>query len=308
MGPGPRLVVGMPVYNGENYLDDALRSLRMQTFTDFVIVITDNASTDSTPQIVKQHAEEDDRIVLVRHETNLGAAPNYNSAYHVAPLSDYFCWLAHDDRPMPQFFEKCVQALDDHHDVVLAFAGTEVIDHYGNELDRRPARPQLMSPYAHVRFADVIDQHHSNHPVFGVIRRTALDRTHLHGSYTGSDRVLVAELALLGPFAEVSDLLFAVREHPDRSVRARGGAHASGQSRDAWFDTKRTGRVGFPRWRRLRNYVAAIRAAPLPGPEKRRCRVALVRWLVVDGNWKALLFDVTAAAKQLTGRVKALRR
>lgn len=299
MHADPRVVVGVPVYNGENFLDEALTAVRNQTLSEIAVVISDNASTDGSAEIAKHHMAEDERLSVVQQPTNVGAAPNYNAAYAAAPPSDYFCWLAHDDVPMADYLASCVAALDADPGAVLAFGGTARIDTDGRQVSHAAPRPALGSPEPAVRFADVIDPHHTNHPVFGVIRRTALDRTGLHGSYTGSDRALVAELAMLGRFIELPETLFAVREHPGRSVRAKTSTKR--HTREAWFDASRAGRIVFPRWRRVRDYIGAVANAPLSSAERRRSYAAIGRWLL-DGNWKALAFDVGLAGREVGRR------
>ena len=305
MGSGPRVVVGVPVYNGENYLDEALTALRTQTLAEIAVVVSDNASTDGTADLAKHHVAEDERITVIHQPRNVGAAPNYNATYTAAPPSDYFCWLAHDDLPRPEYLAACVVALDADPAAVLAFARTVHIDESGDEVSHAPARPALASADPATRLADAIDHNNTNHPIFGVIRRTALDRTGLHGSYTGSDRTLVAELAMLGRFIEVPEELFAVREHPGRSVRAKTSKNR--HTREAWFDASRAGRIVFPRWRRLRGYARAIARAPLSSAERRRSYAVIGRWLL-DGNWKSLGFDLGLAGKEIGRRVAGRMR
>ena len=103
---GSRLLsVGLPVYNGENYLESALDAVLGQTLDDFELVVCDNASTDRTPELVLSRASTDARIRYVRHPENLGAAPNYNSTLAASEQSRYYVWIAHDDVVYPRFFE-----------------------------------------------------------------------------------------------------------------------------------------------------------------------------------------------------------
>lgn len=298
-----RLTVGLPVYNGANYLAVALDAILAQTYRDFTLVISDNASTDETPDIVAQYAARDARIVSLRHPTNLGAAPNYNAAYHHSAPTEYFVWVAHDDLPYPQLFEKAIHVLDGQPDASGAFARTQLIDKSGDVIGERDARPNLAAPQPHVRYADVIEQSNQMHPVFGVMRRSALERTGLHRSYTGSDRTLVAELAMLGPLIEIPEYLFAVREHRDRSVRSLASKEPN---RDAWFDTAKAGKIGFPRWRRTWHFWRATALADEGFTAKLRARREFLRWLIPHGYWKQLAYDVVAAARayayKITGR------
>ena len=94
----------MPVYNGENYLESALESLLSQEFGDFELVISDNASTDRTPEILEAWSRKDERIVLHRNPTNLGGAANFNRVLDLA-RGEYFRWAGHDDLVDPRISE-----------------------------------------------------------------------------------------------------------------------------------------------------------------------------------------------------------
>ncbi len=305
-----RIVVGLPVYNGDNYLVDAIDALLAQTFSDFVLVISDNASTDSTADLCRTYADRDSRVIYLRQRTNLGAAPNYNAVLEAAPPSDYFVWVAHDDLAAAEFLERCVAALDASPDSTLAFPRMMDINEEGEPIGLAPPRPDLTDPDPAVRFAGVINQRHRNDPIFGVIRRSVLTTAEPHGSYSGSDRALLAELALHGPFIELADPLFSIRQHSGRSVRL-GRSRWDSHIREAWFDTSRANKIVFPKWRRAAAYVGAIqRARSLTLRDRLRCYGELLRWLG-DRNWKALMLDVVIAAGTLwrrSGRRTSRRR
>ncbi len=289
------------MYNGDNYLAHALDALLAQTFTDFHVVISDNASTDRTEVICREYAARDDRVTYIRQPTNLGAAPNYNAVLAAAPPSEYFVWVAHDDVAGPEFLQRCVAALDANPEATVAFPRMLDIDEHGQAIGTAPARPDLTDPDPAVRLAGVIDQRHRNDPIFGLIRRSALATTRLHGSYSGSDRTLLAELALRGPFVEIPDSVFAIRQHAGRSVR-QGRSRWDVHVREAWFDTARANKIVFPKWRRARAYLVAIARAPaLSRRDRVRAYGQMVRWLA-DRNWKALLLDVVMAVSSLWRR------
>ncbi len=92
----PKVSIGLPVYNGESFLDEALSSLRGQTFKDFELIISDNASTDSTADIIARHAAVDSRIKYVRQPENIGASENFLFVLSKA-RAELFMWAAHDD-------------------------------------------------------------------------------------------------------------------------------------------------------------------------------------------------------------------
>ena len=146
----PQLSIGLPVYNGERFLPQALECLLAQTFGDFEILIGDNASTDRTEEICQDYVRRDQRLRYVRHERNLGAVANFNRVFHLttAPL---FKWAAHDDLHRETYLENCVRLLDEHPDTVLAHSNTLLIDEHSEPFPFDPdgrvlSRPENQRP------------------------------------------------------------------------------------------------------------------------------------------------------------------
>ena len=143
----PKLSIGLPVYNGERYLAETIDSLLAQSFTDYELIISDNASTDSTPAICRKYGEQDSRITYCRSETNRGAAWNFNNTVHQA-RGEYFKWAAHDDLYHPDFIKKCVHVLDTKYSVALCFSYTNFIDENGEDLgEHKFPIDVLQAPY-----------------------------------------------------------------------------------------------------------------------------------------------------------------
>jgi glycosyltransferase involved in cell wall biosynthesis len=107
----PKVSIGMPVYNREPYIPAVLDSVLSQTYRDFELLISDNASTDRTEAIGREYAARDSRIRYVRNATNLGLAGNYNSVFRLA-VGEYFRWVAGDDLCAPESLAACVEVLD----------------------------------------------------------------------------------------------------------------------------------------------------------------------------------------------------
>src|ERR1700751_3041805 len=126
----PLVTVGLFVYNGERFIEEVLRSILNQTFTDFELIISDNASTDRTGQIAEAYAERDSRIRYYRSEKNMGAGWNVRRVYELA-TGKYFKQAAADDLLEPDFLRRCVEALENDRDCVLACARTKEIDENG---------------------------------------------------------------------------------------------------------------------------------------------------------------------------------
>lgn len=269
----PRVSVGLPVFNGECFLADAIGSILAQDYTDFELVISDNASTDRTEEICAS-LRRDARVCYERQPQNRGAAWNHNRVFALA-RGEYFKWAAADDLLAPSFLGRCVATLDAEPEVVVAHPRTIVIGPDGEELGRSSLGERTHDPRPHRRFLEMIVHHLECYPVFGLIRGDVLRRTDLIGGYTSSDRVLLADLALQGPFREVEEELFLNRDHPDRSVRS----FSRRRHRSAWFDPANAGRLMFPTWRVGEELVRVVLRAPLTAGEKRRCLAQLGPWL-----------------------------
>src|SRR5262245_4895997 len=228
-----RLSIGLPVYNGERFLPSALDSLLTQTFSDFELIICDNASADRTPQICETYRQRDHRVRYVRNERNLGAIANFNRVFELsaAPL---FKWAAHDDLYRERYLEACIRLLDEHSDTILAHSNTAFIDDEGNlfPFDRNTGcyidpktgvrqkadSPDIGdSPVALRRFWQVMAHARWGTLMFGVIPRNILQQTRLLPNFAGGDRAMLAELALLGRFRSSPERLFLKRFHEDSS-------------------------------------------------------------------------------------------
>ena len=214
----PRVSIGIPVYMGENFLETAIRSVLAQTYQDWTLVISDNASTDSTEAIARRYCAKDDRIHYHRNATNLGAGANYNKCVEISD-GEFFKWLAHDDWISPNYIEKCVAALDANPDASVAFGKPkEMLDEDTPYAKSTFTAPEWGDAGPVERFAMAMRMPRTCHAVFGLYRRSVLDRTRLHCPYYTSDRNLVAETALLGRFVTVPEATFYNRKHENQSM------------------------------------------------------------------------------------------
>jgi glycosyltransferase involved in cell wall biosynthesis len=279
------LTIGMPVFNGERYLPAALASLLNQTFSEFELLIQDNASTDRTREMCRSFAATDARISYQRNERNLGAAKNYNRVLDRAS-GRYFKWAAHDDVCKPDYLRRCIEVLEQQQDVVLCHSQSEAIDPAGKRLGIYADEPEAMDAHCWQRFARVILPPHYCIPVFGVMRRSVLEKTIRHGDWVGADRNLLAELALHGKMRLVDELLFQRRHHAESSI----SKFPDERMRAAWFKRAAEADTGgselasrkktrvYPTWRRLQEYRRAINRVPMSSRERIACRAVLMRW------------------------------
>ncbi|MDO9318880.1 MAG: glycosyltransferase [Gammaproteobacteria bacterium] len=123
----PKVSIGMPVYNGEKFIREALDSLLTQTFTDFELIISDNASTDRTEAICREYAERDQRIRYLRQIKNFGPDANFKCVLNEA-IGMYFMWAAHDDRRHPIAIERMMEVFALYDNVGLVFSNMDTSD------------------------------------------------------------------------------------------------------------------------------------------------------------------------------------
>lgn len=291
--PTPRVTVGLPVYNGENYVADAIESVLNQTYMDFELVISDNGSTDATQEICEAYAARDSRVRYVRSRENRGAAWNYNRTVELA-RGEYFRWLAHDDCLAPTLLQKSVFVLDSYPQVMVAFTWTQDIDEAGNPLEVKRSSTGAASAQPHDRFrglANVVPWHNCEE-VFGLMRTAVLRKTAMIAPYTDSDRTLLAELGLYGPFYEIPEPLFGHRVHAASSVVVNPDA----VERAAWFDPGLNGRFVLPAWRQLYELVRVVGRGPLHAAERLRCYAEVGRW--AKRRRKYLREDLSVAVRR----------
>jgi glycosyltransferase involved in cell wall biosynthesis len=107
------VTVAVPTFNRAATIRSCLESVLAQSFGDFVLAVSDNASTDATAAICREYAQRDPRVRVIVRESNVGATANFNGLLAAAD-TDYFMWLADDDAMSPNFLEEAVRFLDDH--------------------------------------------------------------------------------------------------------------------------------------------------------------------------------------------------
>jgi glycosyltransferase involved in cell wall biosynthesis len=282
--------VGLPVYNGEAYLEQSIQALLAQTYSDFELLISDNASTDATAAIARAFEERDPRVRLLRSERNQGAVENYLMTLR-ASKRPFFKWAAHDDLCRPTFLEKCLAALHAAPEAVVAFPRAQVIDAEGRFVKDVPARPNICAADPATRLAEIADLNSDVHPIFGLMRRSALEGCPPHGKYAGADRVLLAELLLRGPFVEVPEPLFLFRKHPAQYSSRPVSSHY----KSAFWTGIESDWPQMANWQRLRGLSLAVSNSRLTASERSACRAALARW--VGAHWKRLAYDGSVMAQ-----------
>jgi glycosyltransferase involved in cell wall biosynthesis len=207
---GPLVSIGMPVYNGEPFIRQAIDSVLAQTYQHLEIIISDNASTDATAEISLEYAAKDQRIKYFRNPLNLGVYANFRAVVALAS-GEYFMWAAIDDLKPPDSVARCVQALLQnaravmaHGNVLVCTAGGETLVEYRNEVHATST-----SAAARVRRFTYGLRH--NAMLYGLYRREALTQGRL-GNHLGQDYLLCLQMCLLGAIEYVGTPIIIYRE------------------------------------------------------------------------------------------------
>ncbi len=284
----PTVSIGLPVYNGQRFLEQALASILQQTFADFEIIICDNASTDRTAAICADFVSADPRVIYHRNPTNLGASPNFNKTFNLS-RGEFFKWAADDDLIEPTYLERCLQPLLDDQEIVVANSQILVTDGGGYDFARTPFDLESKDPVR--RFASIVLSGHWTHDVFGVFRSAVLRRTGLHRSYYGTDKVIMAEVALYGRLARIPEPLFINRDHPERSLRACNLIERRG-----YIDTATADRRVIVNVNLFRDFWSIIGEHVSDPAARRRYYGVMARWWFANWHLGRLGLEVACAA------------
>jgi glycosyltransferase involved in cell wall biosynthesis len=283
----PRLSIGLPVYNGEKYLAESLEALLGQSYTDYELIISDNASTDSTPGICSQYVRHDQRIRYIRQKRNIGSAPNHNFVFQQS-RGELFKWAAADDLYARDLLERCIAALDQRPECVMAHAWTAAFDAVGSITQALEYPLATDAPDAPTRFYSSLFGVGENDQGliraddwYGIIRSDVLRKVAPEKSCYHSDRLLTTELLLHGPFYQVPEWLYFRRDHGDRPQHAS----ANVRSWSITLDPRRANRFIHPASRLIGEYImgyaTAIYRAPLSAADRMACYRHLAHWVAV---------------------------
>ena len=296
----PKVSIGMPVYNGQDYLEDAIAAILAQTYTDFELIISDNCSTDQTPSICQAVATREQRVRYVRQEQNLGAIGNFNALVHQAK-GKYFKWAAHDDLMAPTFVEKCVAILDRNESVSWCHALSDMIDAGGRSFrDLLPATDEELlvaadgtrswkgHPRAGFDSSDPIERFKgvilgTNWCVdsYGLFRLETLKQTRLLLPFYGAEKVLLGEVSLLGCYQEVPELLFFQRVHDKASSNLQSAASQANFAESS----RKVKKFMAARLRIPHAHLGAVLRSPLSFWKKVRGFGAVIRYFFQFRKW-----------------------
>jgi len=203
----PRISVLLPVHNGGDYIESALRSVMAQTFRDLEILVVDDASTDATPAILARLAAEDPRIRILRPETNLRLPRALNFGLEHA-RGEYVARMDADDLCEPDRFALQARFLDTHPEIVLVGCSERTIDPDGNKIKDqvRAQSPEQTRWLLRIGMA-------FRHPAF-LFRRREMTLRYDPACTLSEDYDILVRLTETSKVACLPDLLLRYREHP----------------------------------------------------------------------------------------------
>jgi glycosyltransferase involved in cell wall biosynthesis len=272
----PLVSIGMPAYNSAATLRYAVDSLLAQTFVDFELVISDNASTDATWSIIADYMQRDARVRGIRQPDNIGANANYSAVFRAA-RGKYFKWASSNDWCAPTLLQRCVDVLDSEPGTVLAAPGTRLFEKDIAEFVDYPDKVACTQDDPVERFAHVDTHLALNNTINGLVRAEALRRTSLVEHYPGADVVLVGHLALLGRIKLLPEPLFYRRMDEATATRMMNARalHRHHYPVSTW-------RSVLPAWRLAWGWTRAAFSAHLSHTDKARALL----WVVRRTYWK----------------------
>lgn len=298
----PRVSIGLPVRNGAKHIARAIESLLAQEYTDFEVVICDNASDDTTPDIVRSHAARDPRIKFHENGQDIGQIANMNRVFELA-AGEYFRWTGDDDWFEPNYISKTVEYLDRNPEFIAVSTYIKYSDDHGNEFYAEYTGERIESPKPQRRFSRMLWFFRADYryfdPHYAMYRRSALKQTHLLPVASATDRVLAAELSLVGRFGHIPECLSYRRRVPSY--------YDQKEMRRALYHPDQPEKLRPSSIRLCSNFNVLVSSAPLTAFQKTVCRGAIVRFYLV-GNLRTLERVARRTARRVPGyrRAKAV--
>jgi glycosyltransferase involved in cell wall biosynthesis len=258
----PRVSVGMPVYNSQKYVGEAIEAHLNQTFSDFELILTDNASTDRSEEICRSYASKDPRVKYHRNPQNLGAVGNFRRGFELS-VGQYFRWSPSDDLISPNLLERAVDILDRDPSIFVAYARTKLIDGVGSVLGDFDEKLHLMDDRPSERWKGVLQNVRMGNLPYGLSRADSLRKTALLRNYGGGDIPLMCEMSLYGKFFEIPDAFFYRRMHEAASTAMKSSADIM-----ALYDPRNRKKLRMYYWSQLIDNLKSVVRAPISTSEK----------------------------------------
>ena len=298
----PRVSIGLPVLNGENFIAEAIDSILAQTYENFELIIVDAASIDKTEEICRNYAQKDSRIKYFRQNETRGVYVNYNRLFDLSK-GEYFRWHAHDDTIAPNYLENCVTILDTDPEVILVFTRTNHIDENGDLLKKLSHGNKFNVNEPEKRFARLVHWGSCN-VSFGLIRVEMLPEktSPMMPMHPYAEGVFLLELSLRGRIYEIPEYLWSFRIH-DKQYSNTHRSYLFGREffdfakMYFWFE-EQDRRFKWPHFRIAKAYIDVANSAPnLTFIQTFICYLSVLKWAFMLPNIRRLSIDIARFLK-----------
>lgn len=288
----PLVSIGMPLRNEEKYLPAALDSLLAQDFKDFELIISDNASTDRTPDICREYAKKDSRIRYDRNDVNIGMTGNQNRVFELSS-GEFFMWAAGHDLWHQSFIRRCLEVMKQDPGIALCHPLICSIGFDGKPLpDPYPCRLDTRGLGSSARANVVVWGLGTGGAIYGFLRSSALRSTRLFRNVICPDNLILFELSLAGSIAHLPEPLFFLRTNADERVHM---SKSMDRYRTMFYpECRRHFRLWLTNWRLLYEHLAAVIRAPMK-LNRKPVLLALVLFGLLCRRGKHMLHDLVEA-------------
>ena len=203
----PLVSVGMPIFNGAETLTKALDSVLEQDYQNLEIIISDNASTDTTPEICKTYVQKDSRIKYSRLKNNFGVVGNFNRTFELSS-GKYFIWAACDDTIEQSLVRECVEKMEQYPEAVLCYFYSAAYLGQGGPKVYSLGSDGLENIEGIVKRYEAILSCHPDTALYGLFRSSAVRKTKVFQAVLGGEKIFLLELIIYGGFVQVPRVLF----------------------------------------------------------------------------------------------------
>ena len=271
----PIVSIGMPVYNGEKYVRQALDSLLAQDYDNFELIISDNGSTDNTTEICQGYAKKDKRVRYYQNDTNLGASYNFKRVFELAS-GEFFMWAGSHDIWTPDYISRLIRVLQTEPNVALAYTETYWIDEQGSDCTRELYHLDTRGMRVLDRIPVVIKTLSYCDLIYGLYRTSVLRKSSVSLTILGGDHIILMEISLLGEIAEIPGKGFLRRmliSHEQENEAKRVETMLLRIDPLVYRNRKKVRAW----WRMGWQHILSIGASPIPAPEKAAIMPVVIR-------------------------------
>ena len=216
----PKVSIGLIVYNGGKYLKNAIDSFLNQTFKNFEIIISDNASTDDTKKICQEYARLTNRIKYVRQVKNQGAIFNFKHVLEHA-RGEYFMWASHDDIFNPSYISECLKVFESNPMCVSVCSNFNVKNFISNETTDSHSPVPRSSPKKFSRIMISLLDMHPN-MIYG-LHKTEIIRKIKFDTFDWFDIFINIQMSYYGKVFIIPNYLYTVGTDGPRKPYSMNG-------------------------------------------------------------------------------------